>query len=193
MDTTTPPAGVLPYPRDLTGDGISLRPYRQADADALAAAVRESVDTVGYWQDWCHADYGLETARAWIEHCLEGWFVGDHYAFLIVDATTDEFLGGMGINQINREHRFANLGYWVRQSRQGQRIATRAGRLATRFAFDSVKVTRLEIVAAAANVPSRRTAESIGACFEGIERHRLVLRGVAMDAAMYSLIPSDLG
>jgi RimJ/RimL family protein N-acetyltransferase len=36
------------------------------------------------------------------------------------------FYGGIAINQINREHEFGNIGYWVRQSRQRRGIALRA-------------------------------------------------------------------
>lgn len=181
----------LPYPNALTDGHVTLRPHRAIDAAALAEAVCESVGTVGRWQDWCHAGYTSADAAAWIATCQKHWLMGDGHEFLVFDATTDALLGGMGVNHLNREHRFANLGYWVRESAQGQGVATRAGKLAARFAFDAVKVSRLEIVAARDNVASRKTAERIGGSYEGILRNRLVLQGISMDAAMYSLIPSD--
>lgn len=182
----------LPYPHDL-GDGVvTLRPHRTSDALALGDAVRESVATVGRWQDWCHEGYTPADAEAWIAICQRHWLLGEGHEFLIFDAVTDRLLGGMGVNHLNREHRFANLGYWVRGSAQGKGVATRAGRLAVRFAFGSVKVSRVEIVAAHDNVPSRKTAERIGGVFEGILRNRLVLKGLPVDAAMYSVIPADL-
>jgi RimJ/RimL family protein N-acetyltransferase len=98
----------------------------------------------------------------------------------------------MGVNHLNREQRFANLGYWVRESAQGTGIAGHCGRLAARFAFETVGVSRLEIVAAHDNVASRKTAERIGGKFEGILRNRLVVNDTSVDAAMYSLIPDDL-
>ncbi|WP_448097469.1 GNAT family N-acetyltransferase [Luteibacter yeojuensis] len=182
----------LPYPHDL-GDGVvSLRVHRPTDAEALAAAVRESVATVGRWQDWCHEGYGTADADTWMDICRKDWLLGDGYEMLIVDARTDVILGGMGVNQRNREQRFANLGYWVRESMQGRGIATRAGRLAIRFAFGTAKVARLEIVAAWDNLPSRKTAERLGGIFEGRLRKRLVVKETSVDAAMYSLIADDL-
>lgn len=182
----------LPYPHDL-GDGVvSLRAHRTTDAEALAAAVRESVATVGRWQDWCHEGYGTADAETWMGACRKDWLLGDGYEMLIVDAHTDVILGGMGVNQRNREQRFANLGYWVRESMQGRGIATRAGRLAIRFAFETVGVARLEIVAAWDNLPSRKTAERLGGTFEGMLRKRLVIKGTSVDAAMYSVIAEDL-
>lgn len=181
----------LPYPTALTDGRVTLRPHRTIDAASLAEAVRESVATVGFWQDWCHAGYTSADAAAWIATCQKSWLMGDGYEFLVFDAATDLVLGGIGVNHLNREHRFANLGYWIRESAQGQGVATRAGELAVRFAFETVKVSRVEIVAAHDNVPSRRTAERIGGTFEGMLRNRLVLRKNAVDAAMYSIIPTD--
>jgi RimJ/RimL family protein N-acetyltransferase len=179
----------VPYPHDLTDGVVTLRAHRMTDAPALAEAVRESIATVGRWQDWCHADYDTAAGESWIATCRQSWLMGDGCELLIVDARTDRLLGGMGVNQRNREHRFANLGYWVRESAQGKGIARRAARLAIRFAFDSVGVTRLEVVVAHDNIPSRRTAERIGGKLEGMLRNRLYVKGSPVDAAMYSLSP----
>ncbi|HEY4294607.1 GNAT family protein [Luteibacter sp.] len=190
----------LPYPADLTDGVVSLRAHRRGDAEALAEAVRESVDTVGRWQDWCHAGYAIADAETWMESARKSWLLADGFEMLIVDAASDRVLGGMGVNQRNKEQRFANLeqrfanlGYWVRQSKQGRGVATRAGRLAIGFAFAAVKVARLEIVVAEHNLPSRRTAERLGASFEGMLRKRLVVKDESLDAAMYSVVRGDPG
>ncbi len=183
---------ILPYPTGLTDGVVELRVHRDTDVAALTEAVRESVDTVGRWQDWCHPAYDIDDARRWMDVCRKDWLLGDGYEMLIVEAGSGRLLGGMGVNQRNREQRFANLGYWVRESAQRRGIATRAGRLAIAFAFGTVKVERLEIVAAHDNLPSRRTAERLGGSFEGILRKRLVIKGTSVDAAMYSVIREDL-
>lgn len=181
----------LPYPTDLTDGVVTLRAHRSGDAKPLAEAVRESVDTVGRWQDWCHAGYDTADAEQWMALAKKSWLLADGFEMLVVDANTDRILGGMGVNQRNKEQRFANLGYWVRQSEQGRGIATRAGRLAIGFAFASVQVARLEIVVAEHNLPSRRTAERLGGTFEGMLRKRLVLKGESLDCAMYSVVVGD--
>jgi len=183
---------ILPYPLHLTDGVVRLRASRATDAMALADAVRESTETVGRWQDWCHAAYDTASAHAWIEASRKAWLLGEACEMLIVDAATDLPLGAMGVNRIDREQRMANLGYWVRQSAQRRGVASRAARLAIRFAFESVRVARLEVVAAHDNIPSRRTAERIGATFEGMLRNRLIVGGSSVSAAMYSLLPEDV-
>lgn len=182
----------LPADLELAEGALLLRPWRPEDAHALHAAVQESLETVGRWLPWCHAGYDLEEARAWIAHCREGWAAEEHFAFGIFDRESGNLLGSVGLNQRNRMHRSASLGYWVRQSRQGEGLAWRAARLAARFGFKVLELVRVEIVALPDNQASRRTAERAGARFEAVSRHRLWVRDEARDAAVYALVPADL-
>jgi len=175
---------------ELSGDGLLLRPYRPEDSRALAAAVRESVDSVGVWLPWCNTGYGDAEAEAWIAHCAEGWRRGEHFAFAMFDARTGQFLGAAGLNQRNREHNFMNLGYWVRTSQQGNGVAVRATRMVSTFGFGQIGLTRIEIVTALDNHASRRVAEKSGAVLEAIARNRLIDRGNPIDAALYALVPA---
>ncbi|GAB2546483.1 GNAT family N-acetyltransferase [Rhodanobacter koreensis] len=183
---------VLADTLELTNGRLCLRPWQACDAEALFDAARESTDSVGRWLPWCHAGYRVEDAVAWIAHCQSGWRTGEHFAFPIFDAGSGDLLGGIGLNHYNRLHRSANLGYWIRQSRQRQGIAVAAATLAARFGFEQLGLIRVEIVALPDNYPSRRTAEKIGARFEAIARQRLWANGQAHDAAVYGLIPPDL-
>ena len=180
-----------PPPLELETPTLRLRPWQPGDAEALCTAARESVETVSRWLPWCHADYAQKDAEAWITHCKSGWTQAEHYAFGIF-GLDGQVLGGLGLNRIDREHRSANLGYWVRQRAQGKGFAPVATRAAAGFAFAHLDLIRVEIVAALDNLASRRCAEKAGARFEGIGRHRLVIRSTPVDAAVYALLPGDL-
>ncbi|MGN2246891.1 GNAT family N-acetyltransferase [Frateuria sp. GZRR35] len=184
----------MPVPADthLAEGPLLLRPWQPEDAPALHTAVQESLETVGRWLPWCHAGYDLDEARAWIRHCREGWAGDEHFAFGVFERDSGALLGSVGLSQRNLVHRSASLGYWVRQSRQGQGVARQAARVAAHFGFDRLRLVRIEIVALPDNHASRRTAEQAGARFEVIARHRLWVRDRAMDAAVYSLVPADL-
>jgi len=174
---------------ELAGAGLRLRPYRDGDAPALLAAVRESVETVGRWMPWCNADYGERDAEDWIGICETGWRSGEHYSFAVFDGDDGAFLGGCGLNQRNRLHNFMNMGYWVRTSRQRRGVASRAATLVAAFGIERFGFARIEIVIEPDNLPSRRVAEHIGAQFEGIARNRIITRAGPTDAALYALVP----
>jgi RimJ/RimL family protein N-acetyltransferase len=157
------------------------------------AAVRESVATVGVWMPWCQAAYSEIEARSWFGDCLTNLRAARAYDLGAFAPDGMELYGGISINQLNVQHNFGNVGYWVRESRQRQGVATRAVRTIAAYGFDQLKLTRLEIVAAVDNRPSRSVAEKVGAQFECIARNRLIVNGRPRAAAVYSLIPDRGG
>jgi len=178
---------------ELSDESILLRPYGEADAEHLYAAVRESIPEVSRWLAWCHENYSLEESRGFIA-ARELASQGDEwYSFAIFEKSSDVFIGGVGINFINRVHQFANLGYWIRTSAAGRGFATRATRLAAQFGFERLGLRRIEIVAAIDNIGSQRVAEKAGATRESVARQRLLIQGESHDAVVYSLIPADFG
>ena len=177
---------------ELTEGPLLIRPYREVDAIALYEAVRESVSEVSLWLPWCNQNYSIEESREFIGSRELASQRGEWYSFGIFEKHDGAFLGGVGINFINRVHQMANLGYWVRTSATGRGIATTATRLAARFGFEQLGLRRIEIVAAVGNVPSQRVAEKAGAVREGVLRNRLLIGGESQDAVLFSLIPEDL-
>jgi len=95
------------------------------------------------------------------------------------------------LSGVNRTHRFANLGYWVRTPQSSKGVGAAAARLAARFAFEELGLNRLEFIIPAGNRASIRIAEKLGVRFEGILRKRLVLRGKPSDALSYSLLAEE--
>jgi ribosomal-protein-serine acetyltransferase len=176
----------------LTDGRILLRPHRTEDCVPMHAAIIESIPQVSPWLQWCHAGYSRDETESFIKLAGEGWAQGTHYPFAILAVEDGAFLGGIGINHIVRPNRLANVGYWVRTSRTRQGIAVAALLLVSRYAFDVLGLTRLEIVCIPTNAFSRRVAEKLGARFEAVSRNRIVMHGIARDAALYGLVPEDL-
>jgi ribosomal-protein-serine acetyltransferase len=176
----------------LTDGALTLRPLQRDDRDPMYAAVMESITEVSRWLPWCHPGYSIAETEAFIESCITAWAQQTHFPLAIFDASTGEYLGGTGINHIDRQNRQGSVGYWVRTGATRRGIAPRAVRLVARFAFETLRLSRLEIVARPENMASRRVAEKAGAKFEAIARNRVVQHGKAYDAALYSLIPADL-
>jgi ribosomal-protein-serine acetyltransferase len=172
--------------------GVLVRPLEVGDLDSLYSAVLESKDEVGRWMSWCRSDYSVRDAEEWISHCRRNWEAGADREFGIFDKASSEVLGCAGINQFNRINNFANLGYWVRTSHVGRGVASTATLLLAKWAFDELKLSRIEIVAQVDNIASRRVAEKVGCTFEGIARNRILYRGQPRDAALYSLVPGDI-
>jgi ribosomal-protein-serine acetyltransferase len=176
----------------LTDGVITLRPYRVSDIDSVYEAVRESIPELSVWMSWCHPDYSIEETGTWIESQPDKWEEGAEYNFAISYDTGLAYLGGCGLNVIDRDCGIANLGYWVRTSQTSKGIATAATLLLAQFAFRELKLSRVEFTIAVDNQASLRVADKAGASREGILRNRVVKNHTPSDAVMFSLIPQDL-
>jgi ribosomal-protein-serine acetyltransferase len=177
----------------MTDFKIALRPYQLDDAPLLFEAASESIADIYPWMKWCHPGYTLAESKEWIPHSFAEREARRAFDFVICDQDTGQFLGAVGINQINALHQFANLGYWVRSSCMGHGIAVIATRMCARFGFEELHLKRIEIVAAIGNRRSQRVAEKAGATREGVLRNRLKIGEVSHDAVMFSLVPEDFG
>jgi RimJ/RimL family protein N-acetyltransferase len=129
----------------------------------------------------------MAEAVAWTRSRTQLAAEGHEYTFAIV-GDDGRLLGGCGINQINRIHKFGNLGYWVRSSATGRGVASEAVRQVADFTFQKTDLVRLEIVCAVGNERSQRVAVRAGAVRERLLRRRLVLHVQPIDAVMYSLV-----
>ncbi|TQV82417.1 GNAT family N-acetyltransferase [Exilibacterium tricleocarpae] len=171
---------------------IHIRPFRPQDQMPLHAAVRDSIEHLSAWLPWCTADYSIDDSRDWIAYTETMWFEQREFHFVIEAAATGDFLGGVGINDITRKYQLGRLGYWVRRSRVRRGIAAAAGLQAARYAFEQLRLVRLEIEIAEDNHASRGVAEKIGAVYDGLYCDKLKLHGKPVAAHCYSLVPGDL-
>jgi ribosomal-protein-serine acetyltransferase len=178
--------------RRLTDGAMTLHPYRASDIDSVCEAVRESIAELSVWMSWCRPDYSIEETRAWIQSQPDKWEKGTEYNFAISYHTEPSYFGGCGLNVIDRDCGVANLGYWVRTSQTNKGIATAATLLLAQFAFNELKLNRVELTIAVDNRASLRVAEKAGATREGILRNRVVKNDTPSDAVVFSLIPQDL-
>ena len=129
-------------------------------------------------------------ARANIERAASAWDEGSWAVFRIVDAATDQVVGGVNLRLC--EYQIAEVSDFLRGSARGRGLATRAVRLVTRWAFDELGIERIELRVHAGNVASRRVAERAGFTREGVERaSRAWPDGTRFDSILFSLIVTD--
>ncbi len=175
---------------ELRHERVTARRYRRHDAAELAQGARESTERVHPWLPWCRPGYGMAEAEQWIESQIGLWDDGRSFEFVLRDPAGG-LVGGCGLNQINSEHRLANLGYWLRTGCTGRGYASAAARLLAEFGVREVGLQRIEILAAVGNTASQRVAERAGATREAVLRNRLFLHGRSHDAVVFSFVPED--
>lgn len=175
----------------LSGKNFHLIPHDITPSEAHSEAIQESWEELKPWMRFIGSGFSREERDLWLETRKDDWIKGTSYDFGIYDSD-DAFIGNCGLNNINRDNALANLGYWVRTSATGKGAATEAVALLADFGFNTLKLTRLEILMAEKNLASQRVAIKVGAKREGILRNRLIVGENIYNAVMFSLIPEDI-
>jgi RimJ/RimL family protein N-acetyltransferase len=174
---------------------LRLRPFAQADADALYA-LHSNAHVLRYWDsppwtDRARADRFLEVCR---EIADEG--TGARVA---IDRLDDGvFLGWCGVTRWNPDFRSASLGYCLGDAAWGQGFATEAAGALLGWAFDKLDLNRVQAEADTRNVASRRVLEKLGFVLEGTLREDCVVNGDVSDSWVFGLLrrewrPSSAG
>lgn len=173
-------------------ENLEIRVPTELEAPLHFEAIQASVNEIAAWESWCDAGYSLEDSRTYLIESYVKRQRGLEYRFCLFDLTTGKIIGSIALNRIVPEYKTANIGYWIRSDFTGRSLAVTAVKAISRFAFQELGLTRLEIVAMAKNLRSRRVAEKSGAVDEGCHRNRLYYQGIPEDAWVYSLIPGDM-
>jgi RimJ/RimL family protein N-acetyltransferase len=176
----------------LENEHVILRPPEPGDIDELYQAVLESVEEVRPWLAWYHDGYSIDDAARWVNDVPLAWREDRAYSFSIIDKATSQLFGTIGINQVDRFNRRANLGYFVRTSCTCRGTATESTRMMAAYGFEKLNLKRIEIVAAVGNYASQKVAMKVGATREGVARRRSHVDGAQLDTVMFSLVAEDM-
>ena len=80
---------LVPLFESLQGERLRIRPYREADAEALRAAVDESREHVRPWLPFADAHQTVEEARDWIIQGMAKWLLREDMNLGIWETATD--------------------------------------------------------------------------------------------------------
>ncbi|MGC2486082.1 MAG: GNAT family protein [Acidimicrobiales bacterium] len=129
-----------------------------------------------------------DSPDALVEKALESWTNGSVATLVIV--TPSGRAAGVVMVEPGHTSR-ANVGYWLLSEYKGSGYATRAVVLASRWAFRSLGIRRLQLFCEVDNASSLRVAERAGYRHEGTLRSYFQIEDERTDALVYSLLPSD--
>jgi [ribosomal protein S5]-alanine N-acetyltransferase len=179
----------LPTPT-LHTDRLRLRPFTDADADALYALHSNAV-VLRYWDSppW------TDRARAdlFLARCRQIADEGTGARVAIERLTDGVFLGWCGVTQWNPDYRSASLGYCLGEAAWGQGFATEAAGVLVQWAFDTFDLNRLQAEADTRNVASGRVLEKLGFVHEGTLREDCIVNGDVSDSWVFGLLRREWG
>jgi RimJ/RimL family protein N-acetyltransferase len=173
----------------LDGDGVRLRPFRQADLRRIVEACSD--DRTQSWLGRMPDPYLESDARAWLEHIRENQATGDGVQWAVVDpADEDRVLAALGIFHY-RPGAELEIGYWAHPDARGRGVVTRAMARVVDHAFEDLGVRRVMAGAAVENTASRHVIEANGLVPWGTERMGTTTRNGPADCVFYDLLVEE--
>ena len=174
----------------LQGERVFVRPYQQEDAAELFAAINESRDHLRPWLPFADAHQTLDESRDWIVQQQAAWLLRTKLFTGIWTAKDSHFVGGIGLEPVNWDIGYFQIGYWVRVSATGAGYVTEAVQLLTEYALRHLNAQRVEIRCSEHNTRSATVARRAGFTLEGILRndHR-ACDGAIRSSLVFARVP----
>ncbi len=114
------------------------------------------------------------------------------YAFFVFSRHSGNMVGGLTISNVRRGvAQTCSLGYWIGQPYANQGYMTAAVSAAVAFAFENLRLHRIEAACLPVNEASRKLLLRCGFSQEGYARKYLKINGRWQDHLLFALLDTD--
>lgn len=170
-------------------DEIKLRAWTENDIEDALEIVLRNRDHLQQYMHWMTPDYSIEHARKFLTEGIAARKDRKSLGLAIIQGSV--LLGSIGFVEFDWKARKTEIGYWLDKRSEGQGIITRATRLLIDYAFNRLKMNRIEIQCSAENVRSAAVPERLGFKLEGYLRQSEFRNGKLHDFKIYGLLAED--
>lgn len=187
VDPVVPPGtlGDMEQPH-ITGDGVTLRPWRGDDAPALAAAYADPEI-----QQWHAMSLDEVEARALIAQWTQAWRAERGAGWVVVHPDDGTLLGRVGFRVMHLADGAAEVAFWTAPWARRRGVAVAAVRALTQWALGPAGLHRLDLLHSTRNPPSCRVAEATGFTVEGTMRSAVLHPDGWHDMHLHGLLRGD--
>lgn len=177
----------------LIGNKIFIRPFKDTDAEALLELhLRNSEFFQKYSPSHDNEYYTLDSKRNFISNSIKQWKKGSEYSFGIYIKDKEILVGDISLFHILRGPlQKCLIGYSLDKEFNGKGYSTEAVSLAVRFAFDELKLHRIEAGVMLNNFGSMRVLERSGFHKEGLAQKDVKINGRWEDHQIFAIISDN--
>jgi len=134
------------------------------------------------------ADLGRRTEQAGAER-----LAGKSLTLTVAEPRDDTCRGQLYVGEVDWDNLLASLRIWIAPDRRGRGYGRGALALAGEWLLREAGLERVQIRVETRNEPMIRAASAAGFSWEGVLRGHMRAGGERLDAAVLSLVRSDLG
>ena len=177
----------------IVGDAVMLRAPQMSDYAEWAALREASRDFLTPWEPtWPPDDLTRGSYRRRVKRYSEDQRSDLAYPFFVFRKHDNVLVGGLTLANIRRGcAQTGNLGYWTGAAYAGQGFMTAAVASFLPFAFQTLRLHRIEAACIPANHPPIHLLEKTGFRREGFAREYLCIDGAWQDHLLYARLKHD--
>ncbi len=168
---------------------VDLRLLEERDAAAIFALVEQNRPYLREWLPWVDHTRSVEDERAFIR-ALQAQYV-ENNGFACGIWYQKQLTGTIGYHPIDWADSKVEIGYWLAAAFQGKGIMTKACRALVTYAFDTLRLNKVEIRCATGNMRSCAIPQRLGFKQEGIIRQGEWLYDHFVDLRLYSMLAGE--
>lgn len=168
---------------------FTLRPWRQSDAEAVAAAA-DNPRIAANLRNAFPSPYTLADAEWYVNDCIAQGEERQLTRAILIEGRAAGSIGVFVRDDVYEKS--AELGYWLAEEHWGRGVMTEAVRQICREAFDRFDILRIFAEPFADNRGSRRVLEKAGFTCEGTMRNGVFKNGQVHSYCMYALLREEL-
>lgn len=172
---------------------LILRYWQPSDQQSIIDGLNDL--SVSKWLAFAPYPYTARDADRWISYCstLSNLELPSSYEFAIEIKSSNEVVGGISLNRVNLAQGTAGGGLWIASKYQGHGYGSEAFGEKIRFAFEDLKLRRLENGFFVGNEASWKMQQRFGFKIEGEKRkaYRCMADGALKDECITGLLVEE--
>jgi len=175
--------------KTLVGKYVKLEPINKEHTEGLVKVVEDGK----LWELFVTLVPTIAEINTFIENAINAHAQGDGLTFVIVDKTTNEIIGSTRFMKANLPYKKTEIGYtFLRKSHQKTKVNTEAKLLMLTYAFEELRLNRVELLTDFFNQNSQKAILRLGAKQEGILRNHMIMpNGRVRDSVLFSIIENE--
>lgn len=135
--------------------------------------------------------YNLDEVQEQMLYYKNQYENGTGCYWLMQHKQTNESLGVIGLHNFCKEHKKAELGFWILPKYNNKGYTTEAAKAVINFCFTQLQLNRIEATVETENIASIKVLEKLGFTHEGTFREFEMNNGRLIDLMMYSILKKE--
>ncbi|MCU5745358.1 GNAT family N-acetyltransferase [Staphylococcus sp. SQ8-PEA] len=157
-------------------DHIFLVQPEMTMSEQLFQTIQANLSYLKTYLSFIHEDMSLDEEKDYLKMMIEQQAQGTGRLFVIY--YEDELIGTIDLHHIDKEHAYAEVGYWIAAEYSGKQIITKCLETVKMFAFSTLRLNKLIIYADIENLASGRVALKAGFKHVGELKQHILVHGM---------------